>query len=555
VNKSESLISQLFSIRNRYGIEFSSQKLNLLNELGGLFGDGLAIGRVPKKAMRSYYDALLFLIAYPDNKSIYQLASQSLQQVSSFIATNETLKTGLYNSGFTHTSLCAAFSFEIVKWVRKEHPENIRLIRFEADDGHIKYIVASVLPKVESEILQDANTTWRSWLKRSLKKGEDILDRLITVFDEADIRPEIRDELWNAIGIDVEINFPSHTCLPGSLFTPYYHRALIKKNSAKSQQGPKQVKVEINDTEAEQIIECGRMILIRHLREIDPITFTGPPHVSFYRLPRGLSVALMGMVPERRHPIDSYMAYVVFKNGLPVSYGGSWVLFDSGRIGLNIFPAYRGGESKYIFEQVLTLHQMVYKLNRFSVDPYQIGKENSDGINSGAFWTYYHAGFHPIREEQKKLAEAEAKKIKSTGGYKSPASTLKKLAGSRLELVLQKNAVGFDATDLSLAYANILTNQYDNHRKVAEEISFANLIDIIRLKNYREEKIEFILKNWCVLLLASEQELRRSKDFKKSLQKLFELKASGDEEDYIFELQRAKELRNYLEKIVKENVE
>ena len=552
MNKSESLISQLFSIRNRYGIEFSSQKLNLLNELGGLFGEGLAIGRVPKKAMRSYYDALLFLIAYPDNKSIYQLASQSLQQVSSFIASNETLKTGLYNSGFTHTSLCAAFSFEIVKWVRKEHPENIRLIRFEADDGHIKYIVASVLPKVESEILQDANTTWRSWLKRSLKKGEDILDRLITVFDEADIRPEIRDELWNAIGIDVEINFPSHTCLPGSLFTPYYHRALIKKNSAKSQQGPKQVKVEINDTEAEQIIECGRMILIRHLREIDPITFTAAPLVSFYRLPRGLSIALVGMVSERRHPIDSYMGYMVFKNGFPVSYGASWVLFDSGRIGLNIFPAYRGGESKYIFEQVLALHQKVYKLNRFGVDPYQIGKENSDGINSGAFWTYYHAGFRPIREEQKKLAEAEAKKIKSTRGYRSSASTLKKLAGSRLELVLQKNAAEFDATDLSLAYAHILANQYDNHRKVAEKISLPKLIEIMQLKNYHEEKLEFILKNWCVLLLDNEQELRRNNDLKKSLQKLFELKASGNEQDYLFELQSARELRKYLEIIVKE---
>ena len=204
---------------------------------------------------------------------------------------------------------------------------------------------------------------------------------------------------------------------------------------------------------------------------------------------------------------------------------------------------------------MLALHQKVYKLNRFSVDPYQIGKENSDGINSGAFWTYYHAGFRPIREEQKKLADAEAKKIKSTGRYRSPASTLKKLAGSRLELVLQKNAVGFDATDLSLAYANILTNQYENHRKVAEEISFAKLVDLIQLKNYHQKKLEFILKNWCVLLLAGGQEPRRNSDLKKRLRKLFELKASGNEENYISELQRAKELRNYLEKIVKENVQ
>jgi hypothetical protein len=296
------------------------------------------------------------------------------------------------------------------------------------------------------------------------------------------------------------------------------------------------------------------MILVRHLREIDPITFTTANLLSYYRLPRGLSIALMGMVPERRHPVDSYMGYVVFKNGLPIAYAGSWILFDSGRIGLNIFPAYRGGESQYIFEQVLKVHKEVYHLNRFSVDPYQIGKENSEGIKSGAFWIYYRFGFRPIREEQKKLAEAEALKIKSVKGYRSPPSILKKLADSRLELVLQKNAVRFDATDLSIAYSNILKDQYNNNRKITEELSFNKLIEILQLKNYNEEKLKFILKNWCVLLLTNEQELRCNNELKKILQKLFQLKANGVEEDYMYGLQQAKDLKKLLERVVKENV-
>ena len=546
MNKSGSLISQLFSIRNRYG-KFSSQKLNLLNEL--------SMQPVKsKKALQLYYDTLLFLIAYPDNKSIYQLASQSLQHLHTYIQSHENRKAGLFNSGITGTRLCAAFSFEIVKWLRKKHPKNIRLSSFEADDGHIQSILSVVMPKVESEILQDANATWKSWLKRFLEKGEDILDRLIAVFDETDIRPEIRDELWNAIGINVEINFASPTRLPDSLISPYYHRSLVKKNLNKQQSGVKPILVDLDEREAGQIIECGRMILVRHLREIDPITFAAARLVSYYLLPRGLAVALMGTVPERRHPIDSYMGYVVFKNGLPIAYAGSWILFDSGRIGLNVFPAYRGGESQYIFDQVLKLHAWVYKLNRFSVDPYQVGKENSEGIKSGAFFTYYHAGFRPIREEQKKLAETEALKIKSIRGYRSPASVLKKLADSRLELVLQKRAVRFDATDLSQAYANILKNKYNNNRKVAEELLFTKLADIIQIKNYHEEKLKFILKNWCILLLTNEQELRRNSGLKKILKKLFKLKAGGDEEDYIFELQLARELRKFLERIVKENV-
>ncbi len=546
MNKSGSLISQLFSIRNRYGKNFSSQKLNLLTALGTEQVKN-------KKALQSYYGTLLFLIAYPDNGSVYQLASRSLQQLNLYIQSHKKIKEGLFNSGITNTQLSAAFSFEIVKWLRSNYPKDIRLSSFEADEGQVQSILSVVMRKVESEILQDANANWRSWLKQSLKKGEDMLDQLIAVFDETDIRPEIRDELWNAIGINVEINFPSHDCLPCSLISPYYHRSLIKKNFIKQHPGIKPIRVPLDETEAKQIIDCSRMILVRHFREIDPISFTAARFVSYYQLPRGLSVALMGMVPDRRSPIDCYMGYTVFKNGLPVAYAGSWILFDSGRIGLNVFPAYRGGESQYIFEQVLKLHREVYQLNRFSVDPYQIGKENSDGIQSGAFWIYYRAGFRPIREEQKQLAEAEAQKIKSARNYRSPASALAKLADSRLEMVLQKNAVRFDATDLSLAYARILKEQYNNNRKLAEEHSLIKLAELLQLKNYHEEKLQFILKNWCVLLLSHEQELRHNSQLKMMLKKLFELKAGGLEEDYIAELQRARELKKFFQGMLKEN--
>jgi len=547
MNKSGSLISQLFSIRNRYGKEFSSLKLNLLNALGREKITG-------KKALQSYYDSLLFLLAYPDNQSIYQLANQSLQQLQLYIQSHETIKERLYNSGITNTRLCAAFSFEIVKWLRNMHPKDISFHSFEADDGQIQTILAVVMSRVESEILLDTHGAWRSWLQQSLKEGEDMLDRLIAVFDETDIRPGVRDELWVAIGINTEIDFPSHHCLSGSLIVPYYHRSLIKKNFIQQQRDTKPIRVSLDEQEAEYIIECSRMILVRQLREIDPITFTASRFVSYYRLPRGLSVALMGMVPERRSPIDSYMGYVVFKNGLPVAYAGSWILFDSGRIGLNVFPAYRGGESQYIFEQVLKLHSEVYRLNRFSVDPYQVGKENSDAIQSGAFWIYYRAGFRPMGEEQKWLAETEALKIKSIKGYRSPAPVLKKLADSRLEILLKKNAVKFDATDLSLVYARILKDQYNDNRKLAEEHCFTKLIEWLQLKNYHEEKLQFNLKNWCVLLLSNEQELRRNKGLKKILKKLFALKAEGLEEDYIVELQRAGELRKFFERMLKENV-
>src|SRR5436190_1099426 len=547
MNKSEKLTSQLFAMRNRYGEEFTAQKLQLL---AAISKEKLRV----KRALESWLEVLLFLLAYPNNSSVHQAASQALQQLQSYIQSHENVKARLYNSGITKTKLCASFGFEIVKWLTRKFPQDVSLSSFDAGDEQIQAILSVVMPKVESEILQDGNADWNSWLKGSLKKEETLLDKLIAVFDQSDIRPEVKDELWGAIGVNVEINFSSHLSVPPSLITPYYHTSIVKPKSAFKSKDLNAKEVILNESEAEHIIECGRMILVRHLREIDPISFTAARFVTYYQLPRGLSIALMAMVPKLRHPVDSYMGYVAFKNGLPVAYAGSWILFDSGRIGLNIFPAYRGGESQYIFQQVLKLHGTVYHLNRFTVDPYQIGKDNSDGLKSGAFWTYYHAGFRPIREEQKKIADVEALKIKSARGYRTPTSVLEKLANSRMEILLQKTAVTFDATDLSRAYLNIVRNKYDDNRKLAEELSFMKLVKLLQIKNYDEEKMKFILKNWCVLLLTHEEELRVNGKLKTTLENLFEYKANGSEEDYILGLQQAPELKHIIQRILKQHL-
>jgi hypothetical protein len=543
MNKSQLLIHRLSSIRNQFGKKYSTQKLSLLT---ALTDEKIT----SKKALHSYYDSLLFLLAYPDNRAVYEGARRSLQQLELSIQSNQHIKNRLYNSGIAYTELCAAFSFEVVKWMRKKYRYAIHLKSVDADDGQIRAILCVVMPRIESEILLDANENWRSWLKKTMSKGEDMLDRLLANFDEADMRPDVRDELWGALGINVEINFSSHLFLPASLVIPYFHRSLIRKNQGSKQPDVKPVRVKLDEKAAEHIIACARMILVQHLREIDPISFTDCRYVSYHQLPRGLSIALMGMVPLRRSPVDCYMGYVVFKNGLPVAYAGSWILFDSGRIGLNIFPAYRGGESKYIFEQVLKLHSRVYGLNRFSVDPYQIGKENKDGIDSGSFWIYYHAGFRPLRKDQQQLAETEALKIKSIRGYRSPGSVLKKLADSRMELILQRKPVRFDATDLSRAFSAILKTHYENNHKIARDNSFMRLAKMLQIENYHETELEYILKNWCVLLFGSKQQLQFSSSLKKILKKLFELKAKGSEEEYISLLQRTGELRKSMENLI-----
>src|SRR6185295_2921466 len=66
----------------------------------------------------------------------------------------------------------------------------------------------------------------------------------------------------------------------------------------------------------------------------------------------------------------------------------------------------------------------------FSLDPYQIGHENEEGIQSGAFWFYRKLGFRPTTEDVLQLTLKEEEKLRTRKGYRTPASTLRKLAAS-----------------------------------------------------------------------------------------------------------------------------
>lgn len=536
-------VFKLFSIRNQYGKETTPEKLQLLSNIH--------VKTIKsKRALQTLYPALLFLQAYPDNRTVFTKAGELLLSLKSHIDEHENLRYALYNSGITGTAICAAFSFEMTKWLRTTKASAVSFNSFEADDAQVQAFISVVMSKAESEIFQDGNAEWKGWFKKLRKPGEDILDQLISIFDSSNIRPEIKDEIWNAIGINIEIHLGSHCCLPLSLTRSFYHRSLIRKGT-RHEPVQKPVQVKLTGMEAEAIIDCSKMILVRHLREIDPISFTAAKLVSFYHLQRGTSIALLALVPERRHPVDSYMAYVVFKNGLPVSYGASWVLFNSSRIALNVFPDYRGGEAKYIFDQVLQLHTHVYDLKRFTVDPYQIGKDNSDGISSGSFWIYYHAGFRPLKNEQTTLAETEAAKIKADKKYRSSPAVLKVLAGSRMELVLQKNATRVDATDMSRAYAGIIAKEYQGNRRLAEKDAAKKLANILQIKNYQDDNMNFVLKNWAVFLLCRKEKLLPDDSLKRTLKTLLNLKAGGGEEAFITRLQKAGDLRKLIEELVK----
>ncbi|HNP55235.1 MAG TPA: hypothetical protein PKK69_11460, partial [Ferruginibacter sp.] len=175
-----------------------------------------------------------------------------------------------------------------------------------------------------------------------------------------------------------------------------------------------------------------RTVLAALHRETDPVTYADPESLECYDLGRGFRLVLVGMIPERRLSLDAYIGYMGFKNGVPVAYGGGWIWADQCKIGLNILPAFRGGESAWIFAQILRAYRQRFALRQFRVSPYQYGAGNPEGLRSGAFWLYYKLGFRPETNELKTLADGEWKKVTEQKGYRSPFDILKKFTQAPL---------------------------------------------------------------------------------------------------------------------------
>ena len=62
------------------------------------------------------------------------------------------------------------------------------------------------------------------------------------------------------------------------------------------------------------------------------------------------------------------------------------------------------------------------------MDPYQIGLENPEAVNSGAFWFYRKLGFRPVDPKVAALMEREERRMRQTPGYRSSRRTLERLA-------------------------------------------------------------------------------------------------------------------------------
>ena len=127
----------------------------------------------------------------------------------------------------------------------------------------------------------------------------------------------------------------------------------------------------------------------------------------------------------RRLPLRAYVAGFTLKNGVPINYIEAIGLCEWIEVGFNTFYTYRQGETAWIYAQALRCLRAFTGATTISVYPYQIGQNNDEAIDSGAFWFYRKLGFRSGRPDLEQLARREEQKIAANPQYRTPKKTLK----------------------------------------------------------------------------------------------------------------------------------
>src|SRR5262249_38059330 len=111
-----------------------------------------------------------------------------------------------------------------------------------------------------------------------------------------------------------------------------------------------------------------------------------------------------------------------------VGYVEALAFFERVEIGFNIYYTFREGESAWIFAKVLKLLHERLGASSFSIDPYQIGHENKEALDSGAFWFYRKLGFRSTDPELRRLTGREEQRLAADPKYRSSKAILKRPA-------------------------------------------------------------------------------------------------------------------------------
>ena len=442
------LIEQLDEAKRQFAPRAANQTVQLLRRLAKLTIDD------PQTLIR-FHEILLFITAYPQSAPAREQAQSILNRFSERVTSLRDADVDLSPletpevSGMAGTVVSDTFTYPIVSWLVREQPRRVELDwEWFEEENRLAETWPRFMPLLEEDASVEANVPYQRWLRAAAGRERN-LTWLINRFNSLPLSQKQKAELFDSQKLYVRWA-PAFRSTRTGMRLPvknvFYHRGPLVQRREVSlvqelQARPPQLE-KLTTRRGEAILDMAREASTIRYRELYGFTHGDPARVFRADLGRGVEVFVTQLPPEVRLPLRAYHAAMFFKNGVPVGYFEGLSLFERMESGFNLYYTFREGETAWLYARTLNIFRHLLGVTSFAIDPYQIGYENEEGIESGAFWFYRKLGFRPTTPDIMKLTAREEAKLASRRGYRTSPATLRKLAAGPMIFELDQTKTG-----------------------------------------------------------------------------------------------------------------
>lgn len=547
------LLDQLDESRRQFGSNADRTTHRLLKQLGGTNFNN------PEELLR-FHELLLFVVAYPQNSLNRNTAESLLRSFARRIDRLRKLDADLSSletpevSGIDGCWVTDTFTFPIVRWLAERFP---RKLEFDWEwfegDNRLGESWPRFMPLLEEDAYVEAHVPFRDWLNAA-RSGNEVA-WLINQFRSLGSSDLDRAEIYDSLGLYVQWTPPYRSTrtgmrLPGRQV--FYHRApLIRRKEVSLEQelnSPPPSLTKLTEQEGTRILDMAREASTLRYRELYGFTHGDARRVLKAEIGRGVELFISGLPPEKRLPLRAYHAAMIFKNGVPVGYFEGLSLCERMESGFNLYYTFRDGETAWLYARLLNVFHHLLGVNSFAIDPYQVGFENEEGIESGAFWFYRKLGFRPTDRDVAKLTERQEEKLSKRQGYRTSAATLRKLAVSpmiyEMDAARRGDWDGFHIRNIGLAAQRMMSKNYDGNSEAFRKAAMKTVAGQlgIHVTSLKAEQLK-VYSDFFVTLSLVPDLSTWSREDKAGVLKIIKAKASADEADYLKMMQRHQRLR------------
>ena len=558
----ERLLSQLEEYRYLFGPGETARVVALLNSVASVrYSDSRYLIRL--------HEALLFLRAFPQGPGVVRKAEKLLNTFWERV--QELRKRGVdlsswdtfEFSGVTGTAIENTLSFDDARWLIGRMPGKVEIAWDNYEPGReLGSTWPRFMPLLEDDADVEADTPWRQWLEAAQGKKSASPEWLIRRFEGLALSEHDKAELYDSLRLplrwDLGNSRVSRTRNWERVRKAFYHTGPLISRSQVSlaeelERNPPAL-VKLSREQGKRVMDTIREVMLVRYRELYGTTLGDPASVVRADIGRGTLIYLWNLPPDRRLPLRAYVAGLTVKNGVPINYIEAIGLCEWMEVGFNTFYTFRGGETGWVYAQVLRCLCHLMGTTCVSVYPYQLGHDNEEAIESGAFWFYRKLGFRPGRPKLLRLVEREEGKIAANPKYRTSARTLRRLAAGHVFYELPGSDVGawdtFSTREIGLRVNAHMARKFggDARRMRAESArSMARILSANSTLWSAPEKTS--LENFAVAFALVGDLFSWTRKEKDALVQIIRAKAARDEMKFLHLTQTHARLRDALLKM------